>query len=62
MRLKRKVLRQVMLLLRNIESEEVNLKDLVPVYRDGSFAGFTLEVVAKEKPKLELVKDEKDED
>lgn len=62
MKLKRKVLRQFMLLLRNLESDEVKLKELVTVYRDGSVTGFRVEVETNEKPKLKIVKDDDEND
>jgi hypothetical protein len=51
-----------MFLLRNIKGDDAKLKEFEIVYRDGAVHGLKIEILADEKPrpKLELIKDEKD--
>lgn len=52
-----KVVKQFLLLLMNVGGDEVRIKDIEMVLKNGAVAGIKLEIAAKERPKLELVKD-----
>lgn len=56
MRNKRKIVRQVLLLLRNIRKGEAQLSDIELIYRDGEIIGYVLKIESQVKPKLLLVK------
>lgn len=60
MKLKKKLVKQFMLLLRNLDGEEFKLNDIEPIYRDGTVAGYRFRIETREKPKLKIVKNEKD--
>lgn len=59
MKKKRAIVRQILVLLRNLNSEEAKLGEVETVYRDGSVVGYRIEIKAKARPCLKLVKNEK---
>lgn len=60
MKVKKKLVKQFMLLLRNLDGEEFKLNDVEPIYKDGNVTGYRFRIETREKPKLKIVKDQVD--
>lgn len=56
MRSKRKLAKQILILLRNLKGADHKLEDVEIIFRDGLVCGYKLEIKEVQKPKLKAIK------
>lgn len=59
MQSRRQLAKKILLLLRNIKGDELLVKDIEFVFRDGMASSLKLEIQGAERPKLKILKGDK---